>query len=707
MFSHQLKTRLFNIAASPFFLALPLTLMVILFLPGTATKYEVKQVKQEYPGKPNALVYFRDLNRDGIDEEIQFFSNLAKGEAAFKVIQPDGCTYEQWNFPGYYQKYGGRFFCTDLNDDGYPEIYIFYYNNDSAFMGALQPYPDKKVLFLKKFITRINKREGKIDFEVNNLQKADMNGDGNKDLLFGISAGFSLQPRKIFIYNPVTGQFRSSQSLGAKPGQLILADLNGDSVPEIYCATTASGNIHDSLRFPYNDYSSWFMGFNTRLHFLFKPIRLNRYPLNGEIRLFKNSKGKKFIASAAYLYKAKKFELAFFTYGGKTVATKTIDFPYAALKNNTGYFRSVFYHNKPYILLENRNGNLILYDENFHLRKIKTHLSDLRLVFAGDIDGDGHTEYIFQSGFGFHYTITNANFKTMARFNTNFKPEPFYHSWGIVHLPGHKQLLYKQNGETLSYFSYEPDDYFYLKYPLWALIYAFIVAVLWFSHHLQKIQAERKQQMEETINTLQMKTIRSQMDPHFMFNVLNGVAGKVSGGKREEAYNYILRFSKLLRAMMNKTERIDITLENEINFVRNYLELEKFRFKEDFDYDIQIDKAVDLNLKIPRMLVQLLVENAIKHGLRNRKGQKKLLIHLKRQAGKTIITVEDNGIGRKAAAKIPSGSGKGLRLINDMIRLNRKLGGPPITLTYIDLYDPFGRPAGTRAEVVVEENQKT
>ncbi len=700
---HPTKTRFINLLASPFLLALPVAIIIILFVPAPAYKYKVQLINQEYIAKPDIQAFYYDLNGDGVDEELELYSNTTKEEAAFKVVKSDGCNYEQWNFPGYYETNSDRYFCADLNKDGFPEIYVFYYHDDSVFMGAVQPYPHKKVLFLKKFITCINKREGKIDFAVINFQTSDMNSDGKEDLIFDMVAGFSKQPRKIFIYNPVTEKFRSSRSVGAKLGPLVIADLNHDSIPEIYCSTTSSGNIHDSLRFPYNDYSSWFMGFDNHLNFLFPPVRLDRYPMSGDINLFKNSKGRKFIATNAYDYNEKKYRLAFYTAGGKAYSRFSFPLPFSFVKNGQTFFKPVQYHGKPYIFLCNKNGIFYLYDENFHFKKVKTNLAGQTLDFAGDIDGDSRPEYIFRSGPSFRYTITDQNFKTIARFRINFKPEIYYYKWGIDHQANHKRFLYKQNLRTMDLFSFGPDYNYYLKYPLWAMIYIVLVFVLWFTQHMQKLQAQRKQQIEETINTLQMKTIRSQMDPHFMFNVLNGLASNIAQGKQEQAYNYILRFSKLLRTMMNKTERIDISLKEELAFVKNYLELEKFRFKEDFDYDIRVAEDTDLNQRIPRMLVQLLVENAIKHGLRNREGRKKLSIDIKQSDGNTVIVVEDNGIGRKAASKIPSGSGKGLKLIRELIALNRKTGGSNITLFYKDLYHQDDTPAGTQAVVVIQK----
>jgi len=152
---------------------------------------------------------------------------------------------------------------------------------------------------------------------------------------------------------------------------------------------------------------------------------------------------------------------------------------------------------------------------------------------------------------------------------------------------------------------------------------------------------------------------------------------------------------------MQKTERIDISLSEELKFVKSYLELEKFRFKDDFEFTVEMAEDVDKNMRLPRMLIQLLVENSIKHGLRNKQGIKKLNVTVCNKANHVHITVEDNGVGREQAMKTTRDTGKGTKLINEMIRLNRKLGGKEITVNYTDLYDKGGKALGTRVELEI------
>ena len=194
------------------------------------------------------------------------------------------------------------------------------------------------------------------------------------------------------------------------------------------------------------------------------------------------------------------------------------------------------------------------------------------------------------------------------------------------------------------------------------------------------------------------------MDPHFTFNVLNGLAGNIAKGNLDEAQIQIVRFGRLLQGLMKKRNTIYVTLKEELNFIRNYLELERLRFKENFEYTIDIDDGVNLMFQIPSMFIQILVENSLKHGLKRKSGVKKVLVSLKEDKEKITVIVEDNGIGREAAKKSPFRTGSGLSLLQDMIFLNSKLKGNEISFDYVDLFDDKGNPSGTR--VVIDINKE-
>ncbi len=224
MLSHRLKTALLDILASPFFLAVPLTVVIIVFLPIIYSKYEVRLLHSEPVNKPGSREIFVDLNHNGKSERIVFFNNYINKEASVKIMTHEGVNYDQWNFNGYFQLQPKQFFWADLDGDGYLEVYLFYYHNDSVFLGAFQPYPDKRWLFKKRLISKVWTKDGKIDYSIPFIKAVDMDGDGYKDLVFTLLAGYSRQPRSIFIFNLRKNTLISSLSTGINLSDMVITN---------------------------------------------------------------------------------------------------------------------------------------------------------------------------------------------------------------------------------------------------------------------------------------------------------------------------------------------------------------------------------------------------------------------------------------------------------------------------------------------------
>ncbi|MEO6347707.1 MAG: histidine kinase [Aquaticitalea sp.] len=150
-------------------------------------------------------------------------------------------------------------------------------------------------------------------------------------------------------------------------------------------------------------------------------------------------------------------------------------------------------------------------------------------------------------------------------------------------------------------------------------------------------------------NLLALKSLRSQMNPHFIFNALNSVNSFIANNDERTANKYLFDFSQLMRSVLENSDEDFIPLKNEIELLELYTNLEHFRFKDKFDYDIIIDENVNIdNFQIPPMLLQPYVENAVWHGLRykSEKGQLNIQIAAKTE-DEITITITDNGIGRK------------------------------------------------------------
>jgi len=160
--------------------------------------------------------------------------------------------------------------------------------------------------------------------------------------------------------------------------------------------------------------------------------------------------------------------------------------------------------------------------------------------------------------------------------------------------------------------------------------------------------------LETQVLEVQMIALRTQMNPHFLFNSLNSIKSLILKTKEKEASEYLSKFSTLLRSILDNSEKQKIKLSSEIEALNLYIGLESLRFASNFNYQIQIDKTIDSDfIRIPPLLLQPFVENAIWHGLLPKNyGDSKLNINIIRKEDFLFFEIEDNGVGRKNSAII-------------------------------------------------------
>jgi two-component sensor histidine kinase len=188
------------------------------------------------------------------------------------------------------------------------------------------------------------------------------------------------------------------------------------------------------------------------------------------------------------------------------------------------------------------------------------------------------------------------------------------------------------------------------------LLFGLLSLVLYYLFRRVLLQQRRKAQNEQRLLQSQLTSLRAQMNPHFLFNIVNSVQGLIYANKKKEASEMLGKMSALIRNVLEMSEQENVTLQREIELLQSYILLESARFEEDFHYDIEVNVPKEyLDLEIPSMIVQPFIENAIKHGLLHKEGLKKLHVSInKSTTNQVIIRIEDNGIGRKASTEINS-----------------------------------------------------
>lgn len=184
---------------------------------------------------------------------------------------------------------------------------------------------------------------------------------------------------------------------------------------------------------------------------------------------------------------------------------------------------------------------------------------------------------------------------------------------------------------------------------------------LWRINYLKKqtILKLERQRNEIRLLSAELTTIRSQMNPHFIFNSLSSIQAKVINSKGDEALEDISRFSLLIRSVLDFSSREYIILKDEINFINNFLHLESGRYDSEMKYTVEVSDLIDVDFcEIPSLITIPLLENAIKHGLLHKEGEKKLMVKFTGDNKHIVVIVEDNGIGRNRSAEINKESRK-------------------------------------------------
>jgi LytS/YehU family sensor histidine kinase len=267
-----------------------------------------------------------------------------------------------------------------------------------------------------------------------------------------------------------------------------------------------------------------------------------------------------------------------------------------------------------------------------------------------------------------------------------------------------KRKVYLQKGYEYAVLSYGINPLFRLRYLVFTGLYLGLLLFIQLIMSIQKIRLQKQNELRSKMLELQLKSINNQLDPHFTFNAFNSIAAIIREGESEEAYSSFTKFTGLIRSNLLDSNKISRTIEEEIQFVTRFLELQKLRFKDQLNYEIQISEEVDMAMKIPKMIMQSYVENSIKHGLRQKQGPGLLQLSLATKEKILVITIEDNGIGREAAKAYSAGStGMGLHLMEQFYELFREYYKVRISHEIVDLYDENGNPAGTRVVIRIPQ----
>ncbi len=236
------------------------------------------------------------------------------------------------------------------------------------------------------------------------------------------------------------------------------------------------------------------------------------------------------------------------------------------------------------------------------------------------------------------------------------------------------------------------------------LILAAIAGIIIYKRRKDSIEKKKEAEFNVQVADTEMKALRAQMNPHFIYNSLNSINDYIDKHDIDKATDYTTKFAKLMRMILENSEHKEIPLADDLKTLELYMQLENMRMSNKFSYEIKVDDNIDPeNTLIPPLILQPFVENSIWHGIAGKSDNGKIWIHIKKEGGMINCVVEDNGVGIQEPAYAGKGTGGvskkslGMKITNERIDILNKLKRSNAAVTLSNLSE------GTKIEVKLPE----
>lgn len=674
---------------------LTLFVSMILFIPvfilfPEFSEYEFKLVSTE-KSNPQNVILFNDLNFDGTNEKLIFDLDFLGTPAL--LVETKGKILYQFNLTGKFVS-NNFYHIDDLNGDKQKEICVLTHENDSVFLHILNGITEE-IIVNRLFISTYERNAGTPDFQINFSYSEDLNNDGYKELILPMVCGFTYVNRKVCVYNLKENKLYQSPISGVTLfDEVFFQDINNDNRKEIMGTISAYGNTAPD--YSYSDQICWLQVLNNNANYIFKPVNVGIYPSNlYTCPVLKN--GKWYVA-VFYKYLGSRNHssyIALYDYTGTQINKRII--PYKENLRNHVLFLSYPSKNPEQLILYREDGSIEFFDSNLKLLSSKNVAPFSKKIKSVNLDEDNENEHILYNEYSENLIIARNDFSSPIAMNIG-ELSANYH---ISKVDAKNHLFALKNNNVLFTFSYRQNFVYPFRYLVLALIWFGIFIFVYIIGYTFQFIAKRRYEAERNVAQMQLAAIENQLNPHFNLNILNSIGALYETQEKEKAQYYFGKYNKLLRQLLFQSGYLTVSVLEELKFVKNYLELEKLRMNNSFDFEVRGDENL-LDMEIPKMLIHNFTENAVKHGLKN--SQKKGLIKIEffRQKNTLEITVCDNGIGREKAKQYSlMSTGKGMEIVNKSLKLYLELKNKRINYNITDLYNEAGNAAGTKVEISV------
>lgn len=223
--------------------------------------------------------------------------------------------------------------------------------------------------------------------------------------------------------------------------------------------------------------------------------------------------------------------------------------------------------------------------------------------------------------------------------------------------------------------------------------------------YLKRLQ--QKSESESKINQLKLQALQAQMNPHFVFNVLGAIQSFIASKESLAAQEYLASFATLIRSTLNHSTKTWVSLNEEIQILKMYLELEKMRFETPFDFNFEIDQAIDtMDIKVPTMLLQPFIENSVIHGISPLKDKGDLKVYIELEGNRLKCSIIDNGVGRHFSKKKSNSNmnlhkSYGIHITKERLEVFNTKSNKGNNMEFFDIKDEKGNAKGTKVVVII------
>ncbi len=654
-------------------------------------KFKAKTISSASNFENETLVY-NDIDFDGNSEGFHFLTNPNNGLSHY-VFYKNGKQLYQQNLKGSF--FPVNYFCFgDYNHDNQNELFLFWYIEDSLFVNVINAISEE-IIAEKVFVTTFTFDHKTIDSILDNFYFFDSDKDGYDELFFSMSCGFSVINRKNILYNVKKNKFKISDPRGViLYSPAVFKDISGDSIPEIFGTRSSHGNTKTDYFL--TDQKVWLFLADIQHQFKFTPKAIGDYPgMVATAPLILNEKP----AIAALIVDYGE------TYDSTFLAICSIDgeiMNKVKLKYSSALHNSIFksfpetYPNNIRILMS--EGTLMEFNSALEKTKTDQMFPFIRLYDCLDIDGDNSIENIFL-GNQYNMIITDHDFKNPV--SINLENIEFLKNMSIVKEKDKNNLLSVVTKNLRYLIEYRKNPFYNFRFAIYLMSWSVLFSMIFLAGRFYQKLAIKKYESEKQLATLQISALEKQLTPHFNLNILNSIGALYETHDTSKAQYYLGKYGKLLRDLLMRSDRIVVSMEEELDFTRNYLELEKLRMNNSFEYKIS-GEADFLNVEIPKMLIHTFCENSLKHGLRHLRKNGRLDIRFLKENLFIKIIVSDNGIGRTKASQYSlMSTGQGLKILNQSLNIYFQLKNVKITYKISDIYDDAGNQAGTEVEITI------